>query len=146
MTTNDAKYDLLKTELLLTQGQMDKYDQLSSTVKTWTMTLWAAAVGWGIQTHAPIIALLGGVSTLFFWFFDAYVMMFRLNYKDRRNGVALLLKAYAATGEFPAGTETPDLPNHDNGGIMRSFLLVHLSLPYAVLVVLTVTVFFLIAR
>jgi hypothetical protein len=28
---NETQYDILKTELLLTQGQVDKYDQLSTT-------------------------------------------------------------------------------------------------------------------
>jgi len=144
MSPNEIKYDLLKTELSLTQSQMDKYDQLSSTVKTWTMTIWAASVGWAIQSHEPSVSLLGGAAVVFFWVLDAYLMMFRLNYRARRDDVAGALGAYAEKGEFPAGTKALDLPTHDNGGLIRSFSVVRLSLPYAVLAVLTAAVFFIV--
>lgn len=145
MSTNDTKYDLFKAELSLAQGQMDKYDQLSSTTKTWAITLWAASVGWAVQTHVPVIALLGGVSTVLFWFLDAYIMMFRLNYKDRRNIAAEALKTYSEKGEFAGGLRPLDLPTHDNGGMARSFFLVHLSLPYVALAALVAVVFALIS-
>ena len=146
MTTNDSKYDLFKAELSIAQGQMDKYDQLSSSMKTWAITLWAAAIGWSIQTHIPTVVLIGTASTILFWFMDAYIMTFRLNYKDRRNAAAEALRAYADMQEFPSGAPVLEFPTHENGGLMRTLSILHISLPYLALLVFSVAAFFLIVR
>lgn len=140
--SNEIKYDLLKTELLLTQQQMDKYDGLSATTKTWVVTLWVATAGWAIQTHTAAIALTGAVTVLLFWFFDGYNKKFRQNYKNRRNEIEEILEAYSKTEVFPEEVSSPHLPTHESGNILRYAVLPHIGFPYLVLFILSMAVYF----
>ncbi len=140
----DVKYDLLKTELLLTQQQMDKYDQLSSTTKTWAVTLWVAIVGWTIQTQVRELIFIGIIALIFFWFFDAKNKKFRQDCKNRRNKVALTLETFFETGKMPDSISSPCLPLHENGDLLSNLYIFHIGLPYMTLLVLSVFVYFLV--
>lgn len=62
------QFEILKTELLLTQQEVDKYDHMSTTIKTWAVTLWVASSGWAIQSKRKEILFLGILIIFVFWF------------------------------------------------------------------------------
>jgi len=142
--TSDIKYDLLKTELLLTQQQMDKYDQLSSTTKTWAVTLWVAIIGWTVQIHIRELIWVGVVVLIFFGFFDWNNKRFRQDYKDRRNEIAKALESYFKTDKISDLVSSPQLPSHENNNLLSTKYIVHIGLPYITLLILSVVVYFLI--
>lgn len=137
-----TKYDLLKTEFLLAQEQMDKYDQLCTTVKTWAITLWAASSGWAIQTKEYKIFLLSVVATLFFWILDGYHKTVRQNYKKRRNEVAEVLQKVFQDGLIPADTVSPRLPKQNWQHLLDHLFSVHIAIPYLIMVIVSLSVYF----
>ena len=138
---DDLQYDLLKVEFELTQRQMDKYDQLSSTVKTWAVTLWAATAGWAFQTKTKPIVLLGALLALIFWFFDGYTKTYRSGYKKRRDEVQDFLRELFAGRPLPANAMAPSLPTHDEKSVVKNALLIHIGLPYAVLILVSLLIY-----
>jgi positive regulator of sigma E activity len=141
LSPGDRQYDLLKAELDLTQRQMDKYDQLSSTVKTWAVTLWAATAGWAFQSKIKQVVLLGALLVLIFWFFDGYTKTYRTGYKKRRDEVQGFLRELFAGRSLPANAVSPSLPIHDEKSFLKSALLVHIGLPYAILIVVSILIY-----
>ncbi|MFZ2523477.1 MAG: hypothetical protein WAW92_03775 [Minisyncoccia bacterium] len=121
---------------------MDKFDGVSSTVKTWAVTLWAATSGWSIQNKEPKIALLGAVIIFIFWIFDGYNKKIRQDYRARRSEIEKILEEYSRVGEFPAEVSTPRLPTHEGGSIFRNAILFHISFTYIVLFLLSVFLYF----
>ena len=141
LSNDDLRYDLLKTEFELTQRQMDKYDQLSSTVKTWAVTLWAASAGWAFQTKTKPIVLLGALLALIFWFFDGYTKTYRSGYKKRRDEVQGSLRELFAGRPLPLSEISPSLPAHNERSFIKSSLLIHIGLPYAILIVVSILIY-----
>lgn len=140
------KFKLVKTELKLTHGQMDKYDGLSAKIKTWTVTLWAALLGWSFQTGKKEALLLSIFIVLIFWCLDAVNKNFRQDYKKRRDEVAQALKTYFQTSSWPNNFVAPHLPLHRRRGIgaLKIFFKPHISLLYIPLIIVAVIVFFII--
>ena len=138
MTSDERKYELFRQELGMAQQQVDKYDQLSSNIKAWAITLWTASSGWAIQTQNGSVALIGIVVVFIFWYTDAFNKTFRQDYKRRRVEVEKNLAEFAATGKFPEGAKSPRLPSHEKVGALRNMTLVHVGLPYMVLILLSV--------
>lgn len=136
------QYDILKSEFLLCQGQMDKYDHLSSTIKTWLMTLWAASVGWALSSRQKEIFLIGAATVVALWFFDALNKTFRENYKKRRDEIGVILRQYFANGKLPPGTSAPQLPSHNRTDAVRNVFVVHIALPYILLVLISFVLYF----
>jgi len=136
----NASYDLLKMELSLTQGQMDKYDQLSMTTKTWAVTLWVALTGLAFQSKQSHIALLGALVPLLFWFFDAYNKTYRTDYKKRRDEVQRALQMLSSGNDLPNDFQVPNLPVHDEKNVVRNMLLLHVGLPYLVLIIVSLLI------
>lgn len=142
MEHETTKYDLLKTEFSLAQQQMDKYDQLCTTVKTWAITLWAASAGWAIQTKQYKIFLLGIFITLFFWVLDGYHKTVRQNYKKRRNEVADVLQKVFQTGEVPADAISPRLPKQSWTHLPEYLFSIHIVIPYLAMIVVSLSIYF----
>ncbi len=139
---DDKKFEILKTEFLLTQQQMDKYDQFSITTKTWAVTLWVASSGWAFQSGKKEVLFLSIALILAFWFFDGISKTFRTNYKKRRDEIAILLRK-VFHGEALSGEESaPKLPSYSLKGIFTNSFLLHLSLPYIVFLLLSLAFFF----
>ena len=135
------KFDLLKVELELTQKQMDKYDHLSTTIKTWTVTLWAASLGWSFQIRREEVVLIGVVMVAAFWTIDAVNKNFREGYKRRRDEVALLLQKLFSDSPLPADAVSPDLPKHKMSRAIIRFLEPHVSMLYVSLIVVAIILF-----
>ncbi|MDA2936616.1 hypothetical protein MYX06_05365, partial [Patescibacteria group bacterium AH-259-L05] len=135
----DNKYDLVKTELELTQRQMDKYDGLSVKIRTWTVTLWIGIMGWAFQVGKKETLLLGAFVVLIFWWLDAMNKNFREDYKQRRNKTAHGLKLYFQTSSWPENFFAPDLPLHSQriAGSLKKFLKLHIALLYFPLIIRT---------
>lgn len=138
---DNAQYDLLKAELTLTQNQMDKYDQLSLTTKTWAVTLWVALSGWSFQFKQAHVVLISILVTLLFWFFDGYNKTYRTNYKRRRDDVQRALQTLSSGKKLPDAFKTPDLPAHDEKTPVRNMFLLHVGLPYIILVAVSLFVY-----
>jgi len=129
---DDKKLDILKTEFLLTQQQMDKYDQFSTAIKTWAVTLWVATSGWALQSEKREMMLLGIVLIFAFWFFDGINKTFRTNYKKRRDEIALLLGKVFHGEALTTEEFVPKLPPYNLKGLFKNSFLLHLSLPYII--------------
>lgn len=136
MTHDEIRYDLLKAELELTQRQMDKYDQLSTTSKAWTITLWAASVGWALQTGRREIFFVSMLIVALFWAFDAINKTFRQDYKKRRDEVASALERFFTSGAIPPDAVSPKLPLHAPAGTLGNLFRLHVALPYLLLAAL----------
>lgn len=143
MTADEKQFDILKTEFLLTQQQMDKYDQSSTTIKAWAVTLWVASSGWAFQSGKSEMLLLGIVLVLTFWFFDGINKTFRTNYKNRRDEVATILNSVFKTGTIPAETSSPSLPKYSLQHVISNSFTPHISLPYIVFLILSLVFYFL---
>jgi hypothetical protein len=139
---DEKKFDILKTEFLLTQQQMDKYDQSSTTIKAWSVTLWVASSGWALQSGKYELFLLGIVLVLTFWFFDGINKTFRTNYKKRRDEVALLLAKVFKGEEISSDVVSPSLPKYDLSHVFSYSFTPHIALPYIVFLVLSLVFFF----
>lgn len=144
--SEENKYDLVKTELELTQSQMDKYDGLSVKIRTWTVTLWVVIMGWTFQAGKKEALLLGALVVLIFWWLDAMNKNFREDYKQRRNKTAQALKLYFQTSSWPDNFFAPDLPSHPRriAGSLKKFLKLHILLLYFPLIIISLIVFFII--
>jgi uncharacterized membrane protein len=141
VTQIDVRYDLLKAELSLTQGQMDKYDQLSMTTKNWAITLWVALMGLAFQSKQYQVALIGALIPLIFWFFDGYNKTYRTDYKNRRDEVQLALRTLFSGKSLPKDFRAPDLPTHNEKNVFRNMLLLHVGLPYFILIIVSLIVY-----
>lgn len=136
-----TRLELLKTEFELVQRQMDKYDTLSATTKTWAVTVWAAAVGWAFQTGHDGLFLVAALTILVFWFFDSLNKNFREDYKMRRGELEEALAHFYQTGELPEGFRAPNLPAHSTSRAFRRAAFPHLALPYLFLALLALFLF-----
>ncbi|MDD4995068.1 MAG: hypothetical protein PHW53_01195 [Patescibacteria group bacterium] len=141
ISKNDVQYNILNEEFLLAQRQMDKYDQLSTTIKTWAVTLWVAASGWVFQTETKQVALLGALLVLIFWFFDSYNKVYRTNYKKRRDEIQNGLQILFFGRPLPTDFLSPNLPIHDEKNVVRSMFLLHVGLPYAILIIISLLIY-----
>lgn len=134
MIREEVQYDLLKTELELTQRQMDKYDEMSTKVKTWAITLWAASVGWTFQVERREVLILSIFILAVFWFFDSLNKTFRMDYKKRRDEIAGALSHLFRSGALPQDVVSPQMPFHQVSTAARNIFAVHVALPYALLI------------
>ena len=141
MVKDELQFNLLKTELELTQRQMDKYDQLGATVKTWSVTLWAASLGWAFQSKNKEIILLAIIIAVAFWMLDAVNKNFREDYKNRRDKVALELQRLFSGTPLSKDFVSPDLPIHRWGGVTGRIFEPHLFIFYIVLITVAVIIF-----
>ena len=134
MAKEEIQFDILKTEFELCQQQMDKYDQLSMTTKTWAITLWAASMGWAFQVNRSEVILLNILILVLFWFFDALNKTFRTDYKKRRDEAATALEYLFRTGVLPQNTTSPQLPEHRSKDTLQNIFAVHIiAVPYFIL-------------
>jgi len=136
------KFHLLRSELKLTQQQMDKYDHLLSQIKTWTITIWAALSGWSFQSKIKEILLLSIFIVLIFWFLDVFNKNFRQDYKKRRDEIADALKVYFQTNNLPQDFVSPDLPKHRTIEAIKYLFKPHVFLLYLPLIVISLLLYF----
>lgn len=140
------QFRLVETEFKLTQRQMDKYDGLSAKIRTWTVTLWAALLGWSFQVRKKEALLLSIFIVLIFWCLDAFNKYFRENYKKRRDEICEALKTFFQTSSWPKDFFAPRLPHHYNRGIgvLKNLIKPHIFLLHLSLIIVALIVFFLI--
>jgi len=136
------KLKFIQSELELTQRQMDKYDNLLSQIKTWTITIWAALSGWSFQSQIKEVLLLSVFITLTFWLLDAFNKNFRQDYKNRRDKVADALQEYFQTDNLPEGFISPDLPRHKTIMAVKYLFEVHVFSLYLPLIIVSLFLYF----
>jgi hypothetical protein len=141
MTKEEIQFDLLKTELDLTQRQMDKYDQLSGMTKTWAVTLWAASLGWSFQIKREEIILLSAFIALAFWMLDAANKNFRRDYKKRRDEAASALRKIFQGQAIGQEVVSPDLPLHQWRHIFKEIFQPHIFILYLSLILVSLIIF-----
>ncbi len=139
---SDNRLDLVQSEFELIQRQMDKYDNLLSQTKTWTITIWAALSSWSFQSKIKEILLLSVFIVLVFWFLDVFNKNFRCDYKNRRDKIADALKLYFRTNNFPEDFISPDLPEHRTIETIKYLFRPHVFLLYLPLVVVSLFLYF----
>ncbi len=133
--------EILKMELELTQRQVDKYDQISASTKTWAITLWAASSSWAFQTRSKEVALFGMLVALLFWTFDGMNKRFRQYYKARRTKVGELLGLLFQGKALPPGTVAPLLPEYKQSLFVKYMFLPHIALPYLLLIAISIAIY-----
>lgn len=141
MTKEELQFDLLKTELELTQGQMDKYDQLSAKTRAWVVTIWATSVGWFVQIQKKEVLFLGIFIAVVFWILDAMLKNFREDYKQRRNDVAEILSELFRTQTLPDNVYSPNLPSHDRTAFLKKLFRPHIFPLYTALILVNLVLF-----
>ena len=72
MDSDEARFALLLREMEAIQGGIQSMDSAMFKIKGWGITLAAAATGVAINSSRPAFLIIGLVSTLAFWFVDAY--------------------------------------------------------------------------
>lgn len=132
--------DIVKTEYELVQGQIDKYDEISSKIKTWAGTLWAASIGWSIQTRRKEVILVGIVLVMMFWLMDGMNKNYRQNYRHRRFRIIDALKTYFYSGKWPNDFYSPSVPFNEHE-IFKATIKPHVALLYLALVSISLLVF-----
>jgi len=138
----EKQIDLVKAELELTQRQMDKYDSLSGQIKTWTITLSAALIGWSFQTKNKEVVLMVIFVVLAFWALDAFNKNFRQDYKKRRDDVAAALRQYFKTETWPNNFVSPSLPKHHSSDAFKKIFQPHIFLLYLPLIAIALLIYF----
>ena len=96
METNN-KFRTAHLEFELVQKQMDKYDDISTKIKTWALTLEIAITGWALQSQRREFLLLGVPIILTSWALEAIHKSYRQDYKKRRNEIIGALNIYTQT-------------------------------------------------
>lgn len=144
MALSDKQVDLVQREFSHAQQQIDKYDEFSDKIKTWTMTLWAALMGWSLQSGRKETMLLALVIVFSFWIFDAIKRGVRQDYKQRRGVVVHALRTYMQTASFPKGFVSPEIPEHTyRRNALRHLFMPHMLLLYGPLAIVSIGAFFL---
>jgi hypothetical protein len=85
-TTTNLLYEHLK----LLQQNMDKYDNMGSTIRNWTITLWSGTLIAGLIQKVEgsllwILVLVSIVIPFVMGIYDEIFKQFRNEYKDKRN-------------------------------------------------------------
>jgi hypothetical protein len=89
--TSELPYEIfVKDEYLKLQDLIEKSDQRSFTVKSWSVTVSMSAVALAVTSSKLELYLLGSVSALLFWIIDAYVKLFQSAYISRANEIERL--------------------------------------------------------
>lgn len=141
--SEEQKLDLLKDEMKLCQGQVDKYDNILERVNTWVVTLWAASLGWAFQMNSKEFVALNIVIVLVFWVLQGINKAFRQDYKDRRDEVAHLLNRMGKEGVAPSEIVSPRFPTHKNlwRNTLSDMFKPHSALIYLVLAVVSAAIY-----
>lgn len=140
----ENQFNLVMAELELVQKQMDKYDDIAAKIKTWTITLFAALLGWSFQIKRREVLLLTIFVVLVFWALDAVNKNFRQDYKKRRGKISEALKNYFRDSVWPENFVAPELPRHRGIEAFLKFFQPHISLFYIPLIIVVLIIFFVI--
>jgi len=138
----ENKFELAELEYELVQKQVDKYDDISSKIKTWSVTLWIGILGWSFQSKHKELLLLGVVAIVIFWVLDTVNKNFRQDYRNRREDVAMALRQFSESGSWPDGFSTPQNYTHKFKGVFKQLFVLHLTLVYLPLAILTLVAYF----
>ena len=138
---NQNQFEILKTEFLLTQEQMNKYDQIGTSINTWTVSLWVAISGWGIQSGHKEMFLLSIAPVAVFWFFEGINKTFRQSYKRRRDEVATMLEKVFKNNEIGKDFSAPHLPSYSLKGLYENTFMAHIATPYIILMIISIISF-----
>jgi len=130
-------------EFRLCQEQIDKYDASLDHIRTWTITLWIATLGWSFQTKRQEVVLLSMVAVIIFWLLDAINKSFRENYKTRRDQIATALQLLFNQGVLPVGFSSPQLPAHEKlfSQTLRVMFYFHTALVYIILLIISLLLY-----
>jgi len=138
----DSKFTIVKMEFEITQKEMDKYDGISSSIKTWSVSMWAALMGWSFQSSHKELLLVSFFGIIVFWMLDAVNKNFRQNYRKRRDAIEIALQVYGSTGVWPEKFVTPQLPPYGVIHAFRRMFEWHIFLLYVPLAILALVVYF----
>lgn len=135
--------EMAQAEFRLCQEQIDKYDAALDHIRTWTITLWIATLGWSFQTKRKEVVLLSAVAVIIFWLLDGINKSFREDYKIRRDQVATALQELFSQGTLPEGFSSPRLPAHEGlfSQTLRVMFYFHTALVYIILLIISLLLY-----
>ena len=139
---SDNKLSIALKELELVQEQLNKYDDLSARIKTWSVTLWVASFGWYFQVNNKSIIILSVVVIIALWFLDSVNNNFRGDYRKRREKVAMGLEIFFADNVWPVDFSSPQMPQHAKTEVLKYLFVSHIFLNYLPLIVISFLIYF----
>lgn len=140
---SEQQFNISKLELELVQKQIDKHDDISTKIKAWAITLWAAMIGWSFQVKRKELLVLAIVALLLFWILDAINKNFRQTYRARRQEISLAFQFYVKNSIWPENFLSPDFSNqYSFWGVIRNIFRPHLFLSYLSLIIISIYLLF----
>ena len=77
------KLELLKKEIDIITSVIGRYDDILFRIKSWTITLWIAVIGWGLYNTSMIILLLAIFIPIIFCFIEVEFKRIQRQYTYR---------------------------------------------------------------
>jgi hypothetical protein len=71
LRTDVRRRDEALKEYYFTQELVDRYDERSLQIKSWSITASGVAIGFGFTADRPALFLLGSIGSLVFWYLEA---------------------------------------------------------------------------
>jgi hypothetical protein len=71
LRTDIRRRDEALKEYYFTQELVDRYDERSLQIKSWSITASGVAIGFGFTADRPALFLLGSIGSLIFWYLEA---------------------------------------------------------------------------
>ncbi len=103
------RLEVLKIEMGLLQGTLDKYDSLIFQSRNWFISLWLGAVGLAFTAKVPNLALLAGAAAVIYWVFEGLMRhQYWYKYVVRYRAIRQWLNAPGS----PEAISIYDLTNH----------------------------------
>jgi len=139
----EQQFNISKLELELVQKQIDKHDDISTKIKAWAITLWAAMIGWSFQVKRKELLVLVIVALFLFWILDAINKNFRQGYRARRQEVSEAFQFYIKNSIWPESFISPEISkSYSYWGVVKNFFRPHLFLSYLSLIIISVYLLF----
>jgi len=104
-TALEYQLELLKTEIETVNGSIRQMDDITKSVKEWTVGIWAASVGGALITpRFTAYAALTSVVPLLFWFVDAWYRRIQRKFIWRSITISKFLNGPNLSASFERGS------------------------------------------
>ena len=106
------KLELLKKEIDVITSVIGRYDDILFRIKSWTITLWIAVVGWGLHNRSILVLLLAIFIPIIFCFIEVEFKRIQRQYIFRGNK---LEKFFRNNEKLKKAFDEKDIP--ENPGV-----------------------------
>jgi hypothetical protein len=107
--SDKERLEILKIEMQLIQGTLDKYDDLIFRNRNWFITIWTGAIGLSFTIKSPTVPLLAIFLAAIYWFIEGmmrhqywykYVIRYRAVRTWLNESKAMYISVYDLTNHF----------------------------------------------